>query len=212
MKKFAIIIGFFLFLGKGSSSYAKTKDRLFHRPEIPRFTIGFNVLETAIIYSLSLATTSLKGKGYFLPLHFNGAHYISPYWGFHWGLIYRRDQHSTFINYNEWIVLAGARYSFSGKGLNGFFGSLRTGYGYSAGDFRYMYFNGNSRYQCHALTFQPEWGWSKHFISKKIGFSIGTGVLFIVPVSTRNDFDLSVVGVLIHRIVPVFNFTIELSI
>ncbi len=171
----------------------------------PTVTFNFNISEFLIIYSLSLKYAYEKGR-YFLPLHFNGSYLFKKKYALTYEFIFRRDTYGTFDNYNEYIFLLGIRYSLFSENLKGFYILSRLGYGYSSGNLNdYETKHKKPLYVCHVLGIEPEVGYSIHFYSNKINLDLGIGVLVLCPLKTKNEFELSTIGIVIHRIVPIIN-------
>ncbi len=212
----------------------KKKDKIY-----PKYTVGFNITQFIITYGLSLIFRRYKEQ-YFLPLHFNGSLKYNSSFAFYGGFIYRRDTFGTFSNYNEFIILGGLRYSpFISNNVSNLYLATRIGYGYAKGnftnyieinhfnkgrDFIFYRENGNfyevkgELYQCHELALESEVGYSIIFSDNHINIDLGLGILCLIPIyisqvklSRDPYWGWSLLGMIMHRFVPIVNISIGYS-
>lgn len=173
----------------------------------PRFTIGINVTETP---AFLIARSILNWPVTFIPIHLDGSYAVNEYWGVALGLVYRYEDYGRPIkspfgqgtvvelwtNYHEVFLMAGPRYSFFGQGNRGFYTAFKAGLGgaLSSGGF--------------AVTAvgQPEIGYSFIFgTDTSFHLDLAAGVLLNMPIFERPNlgFELSPIGWLVHRTVPI---------
>lgn len=205
--RIALICTFVLVLERPSHANVQSLEE----NSAPKFTFGLNLAELTVFYGMGAffnAAYDNEEGGAFLPFHFNGANSINSRWGVSWGLVFRHDDHSTFLNYQEWIGLIGFRYSIFSRGLLGPYLGLRAGYGFASGNINST---NQELYSCSEFAAQPEIGTS-FSIAKGISASVGGGLLIIQPLTCQNEVQWSTIGILVHRRVPVLDFTLGFAL
>ena len=181
--------------------------------------ISYNILDTITIFSINKIVFP---KITYLPFHFDSYHAMSPSWGLNFGLMYRFEDYNknlseplvdssgnihptlAWTKHHELFLMGGAYYRFKGNKnslLDGFYvsGKLGPGFGFSP------------KYHYVSIVSKPEFGYAfeKGAFVTRLGFGIiYNQVLHESPVKILDFSRLNFFpGVLVHRIIPIFNLS-----
>lgn len=167
--------------------------------------VGFNAgetLEKAVLSRLLGDTHS----GWFLPFHLTYSRDLNDEFQLTADFIYRYDNLGSFNGYEEHLFLAGVGYRLYSDVI----GTLKFGGGKARGQLLKPTkgFDGNlveGVYSCSELAAQANLQ-KRNEISESFEMGLGGGLLLIMPTSCQNRIALTSLGVLVHQIVPVFNW------
>lgn len=211
MKLFLILLfsSSVCFASAKNSSVIKAQQNSVSKSDV----VSFNFGQFLTYYSLSKTVMADENTGSFMPFHFT-YQYLKDSQKNEFEVIYRRDNFSTFTNYQEFLFLYGLRNPLST--LDGVEWSLKFGAGYAAGNLAVnavdrdgnLYFEDGDRYSCFQGASKVDLQKS-HKIDENFKVDYGFGVLGILPVACKNEIPFSVLGVLVHRINPVLEAKIS---
>lgn len=177
---------------------------LFSFPVLAANELSFNAGEFLEKATLSKVLGG-SSAGWFLPFHFTYSRDLDEEFQIASDFIYRMDNHVTFDEYQEYLLLAGVGYRFRPDLI----GTFKVGGGRAAGTISSLVVSQNnftdSHYSCSEIVAQA--GLQKRSkLSDSWDMGLGGGLLVIIPTACQNEFPLSVIGILVHRIVPILNW------
>jgi hypothetical protein len=204
-----------LFLGFLSSPHIQAETHL-----KPKHEIMINPLDTVLyptilaIWKASASSKHFANNLIYIPIHFESFHAISNKWGLNFGLSYRyedyqKKQNDDFDNLRAWtkhheiFALGGVYYNFREPSDSGYFGGpyisakIGPGFGFSP------------IYNYASILIKTEFGYAfegNNPIFTRIGggFTLNN-VFHESPEAILNYEDLSLLGLIIHRIMPHIN-------
>jgi hypothetical protein len=175
-------------------------------------SLSFNFANTALFSGAGLMLKESVGGGVFLPLHFS---YQRKTDGEIQELdfIYRYDNHAYFSGYQEIILAYGKRFALGGEWTWG----AKFGVGYAFGPQNDVYENEQGQlereskvayYRCFQgvtnIDFKNETPLKENW-----NFRYGGGLLLILPLACNRGEDWSTLGLIVHRIVPVADVSLN---
>jgi hypothetical protein len=196
----------FLFLGFLSSPHIQAETHL-----KPKHEIMINPLDT-ILYPILVGVLGIK-KLIYIPIHFESFHAMSNKWGLNFGLSYRYEDYQdpnsysfsqrAWTKHHEIFALGGVYYNFREPSDSGYFGGpyisakIGPGFGFSPA------------YNYASILIKTELGYAfegNNPIFTRIGggFTLNN-VFHESPEAILNYENLSLLGLIIHRIMPHIN-------
>jgi len=163
----------------------------------PSFALTLNLTQL-LVYSIA---SPVLGAGTYIPFHFDLHKRFSDRMGLTISIIYRvwEDSKGSFGTepvFHEFILGAGPRITFGGKGLRGMYFNPRLGFGFGLGG------DHNNRFE---IMIQPEIGYCHYFGTPGFYMTIGTGIMFLVPLWQEKAIEWEGIGLVTHRFVPILN-------
>jgi hypothetical protein len=177
-----------------------------------RGEVSFNVGELAEKAVLSKVLGG-SDAGWFLPFHFNVTFNISATSTLSTDLVFRSDNHGTFTDYKEYLLLVGLEREVS----DGLLGSIKIGGGHVAGHRSPSYFFADGTpydsgeelllYTCPELAAQASL-YQKFRMGDRWTSSFGAELLVVRGLGCKNTPSWSAIGYLVHRYIPILKWNI----
>ncbi len=128
-------------------------------------------------------------------------------------LVFRSDNHGTFTDYKEYLLLVGLEYEVS----DGLLGSIKIGGGHVAGHRSPSYFFADGTpydsgeelllYTCPELAAQTSL-YQKFRMGDRWTSSFGAELLVVRGLGCKNTPSWSAIGYLVHRYIPILKWNI----
>ncbi len=190
-----IILGVWLVITVAAQEANAAKDET-------KFTVGLNAAQLAWH---SVAGAAIEVTWLAFPVE--ASLRLSDRWGISAGIQYRYEDYwegsGIWNDYHEVFIMAGPRFSIFRTGLSGWFISTQAGLGYA---------HDPSPYDCFSFVFQPEIGYSLFWGSPGIALTVGVGLLFNLSLYEDPSPSYTTIGILAHRVIPLFDVKLGFGI
>lgn len=186
----------------------------------PRTMLSLNILETsAFLLGKAVINTPIT----YVPIHLDGSYAFFDSFSLAFGAVYRFEDYSPvksmmpetlsdkqkdifklWTNYHELFLMAGIQYNFFNQGNRGLYAAIKVGPGAAIGE---------GGYAISAVA-QSEIGYS-FLYGKKVPFFLdfAAGILINIPIVEQPEigYNLSPLGWIVHRTIPIFRIGIGVA-
>jgi hypothetical protein len=193
-RQLCFVVLFFSCLSLSSAARAE--------PSSPRVVVGVNAAQMAwnIVAGTAIGVT-------WIPVPIEASVRLTDRWGLTFGLHYRYEDYwegsGLWNDYHEVFIMGGPRVSISNRGLRGWFASAQIGIGYA---------HDPSPYTCVSIVLQPELGYSWVFGRPGLHLAIGAGLLVNIAAHESPGLELTAIGWIAHRFIPLFDLKLGFGI
>lgn len=176
----------------------------------------------------------IPNGGKFLPFHFDFYFKNNSARELNIAFIYRYDNNAVYKGMHEFILMYGEKFYWNSKASREIFFEYKGGISIAKGPyhqhniieinetpkFSNLYNNLNENddkkkhttipahkedYFCISLACESDIGY-RWFVNKNFNLSLALGILAILPIHTKSPLEYSFIGILVHRIHPIFKF------
>ncbi len=180
-----------------------------------KWTISANLAVTA---AFLVGKSILDWPITFIPVHLDGSYSFNKNWALAFGAVYRYENYGKEIknefgkgklselwtNYHELFLMAGPRYSFFSTSNQGLYAAFKAGLGGAVSSGGYAF----------SAVMQPEIGYALVFGEETaffLDFALGTLLNLPLIERPRLGYDLSGIGWLVHRTIPIIRVGIGIA-